>query len=105
MVLQDVGLFCLVTLLGLMLRRQLRTTFHLRAVRLMLVGLGVTLAASVGWVVALIVSGQRFGIVQDALIVLVFAGLSFILVALLIGLFDASKHAIERYGAEHPPRH
>jgi hypothetical protein len=107
MLLQAVGLICLIALLGLILRGLLRATpwvFRLRAVRLMLVGAGVALAAMAGWVFALIVSGQRFGIVQDAMIVLTFAGCGIVVVAMLIGLLDASKHAVERYGTEHPPR-
>jgi hypothetical protein len=106
--LQALGLISLGALLGLKFRGLLRAApwvFRLRAVRLMLAGVGMTLAAIEGWIVALFVSGQRFGVVQDILIVLTFAGMGIILVAMLIGLFDASTHAIERYSAEHPQRH
>jgi hypothetical protein len=48
------------------------------------------------------VSSQSNGAAQVILAVIVFVGFGIILLAMCIGLFDASKNVIERYQSEHP---
>jgi hypothetical protein len=74
---------------------------RLRVTRRMLVGFGIMIIGLIGLAITDGILDQSAGPAFLVFFVVVLGGMVFILVALFIGLFYASKDVIERYHSEH----
>jgi hypothetical protein len=78
------------------------SVFRLRMMRRIMAGAILSIVAIVCLAITTAVSGQSNSAAQVTLVVIVFVGFGIIFLAMCIGLFDASKNAIERYRSEYP---
>lgn len=74
---------------------------HMRVIRRVLVGFAITIFGIIGLAITDGVLDQSAGLAFLVFVVMAFGGIGFILVAMFIGLLDASKSEIERYQAQH----